>query len=203
LLVRYGNKLLLIVGPVIAFGGFVMPGIGGSYWKTFFPVIVVLALGMAISVAPFTTVINAVENRYAGTASGINSAIARTATLLAVAVLGVVALAVFKAGLHERLTTQDLSRAVEHVVHQSSDRLAGAPVPQELLRKTAELHRAIDESFIVSFRAVMLIAVGSALAGALCAGIMPSPACAQDQSAARHQQAAILAAELAGARQAL
>jgi EmrB/QacA subfamily drug resistance transporter len=177
LLVRYGNKPPLIVGPVIAAGGFALfawPGIGGSYWTTFFPAIGVLALGMTISVAPLTTtVINAVEDRYAGTASGINNAVSRTATLLAVAVLGVVALAVFKSTLDERLTALGAPPAVERVVRQASDRLAGAPVPHKASPEDRRaLHRAIDESFIISFRAVMLTAAGMALAGALCAEIM-------------------------------
>src|SRR5437667_3146907 len=82
LVTSYGAKLPLIVGPLIAAFGFVLfmlTGVGGSYWDNFFPPVVILGLGMAISVAPLTTtVMNSGAQTLAGLATGGNKRVART-----------------------------------------------------------------------------------------------------------------------------
>src|SRR5229473_2594777 len=92
LVARYGARGPLIIGPLIAASGFLLfavPSVGDSYWKGFLPAVVVLGFGMAVTVAPLTTVVmNSVNQDRVGAASGINNAVARVAGVLAIAVLG-------------------------------------------------------------------------------------------------------------------
>jgi EmrB/QacA subfamily drug resistance transporter len=94
LVARIGSRTPLVLGSILAALGFVayaVPGTDGSYWTTFFPAATILGLGGALFVAPLTTtVMNAVPVDHAGVASGINNAVARTAGLLGIAVLGIV-----------------------------------------------------------------------------------------------------------------
>jgi EmrB/QacA subfamily drug resistance transporter len=167
---RFGAKLPLIVGPVIAASGFALfalPDIGGSYWTTYFPASVVLGLGMAISVAPLTTaVMGAVDAHRAGTASGINNAVSRTAGLLAIAVLGIIVLAVFNGSLDSHLAALNLPNPVLHAINAQRFKLVGIQIPVGVTSGTM-IKQAINESFIAGFRAVMLTGAGLALAGAL------------------------------------
>jgi MFS family permease len=88
---RIGPRLPLTVGPLlIAAGMLLMTRIapGAGYVGTVLPAVVVFGLGLAATVAPVTaTTLAAVDKRQAGTASGVNNAVARTAGLLAVALL--------------------------------------------------------------------------------------------------------------------
>jgi EmrB/QacA subfamily drug resistance transporter len=169
LVARYGPKLPLVVGPVItaaAYILFLLPGIGGNYWTNFFPPAVVLGIGMAITVAPLTTtVMNSIAQSRAGIASGVNNAVARTASLVAIAVLGVVMIQVFKSNLDHRLSSANMPGEIVQSVQTQSTRLAAIDVPQNLNAETRQVIRnAIDESFVSGFRCVMLI--GGALAAA-------------------------------------
>lgn len=96
---RLGPRLLLTVGPLIAACGLAWLGLAdfrASYWTGIFPALFLLAVGMATTVPPLTsTVMGAAGKAHAGIASGINSAVARVAGLLAVAALGAVFFASF------------------------------------------------------------------------------------------------------------
>lgn len=174
---RYGAKRPLIIGPVIAALGFVLfavPGVGGSYWTTFLPAVIVLGLGMAVSVAPLTTtVMGAVEQRHAGLASGVNNAVSRTAGLLAIAVMSIVLLTAFNRGLDSRLSALEVSPEVRAALDRERTKLGGAEVPAEVTGEgRVALERAIDDSFVASFRLVMLISAGLALASGLSAAAL-------------------------------
>lgn len=88
---RIGPRLPMSVGPVVCAAGIaLLAGIdrGSHYWSGVFPGITVFALGLALLVAPLTaTVLAAAPDRHAGIASGINNAVARGGSLLAVAAL--------------------------------------------------------------------------------------------------------------------
>src|SRR5215475_1042690 len=136
LVARCGPKPPLVVGPLITAVGyllFLLPEIGGNYWTNFFPPVVVLGLGMAITVAPVTTtVMSSLAQERAGIASGVNNAVARTASLVAIAVLGVVMIHVFTTSLNRRLTSANLPASVAQSLQAQSVKLAAIEIPQNL-----------------------------------------------------------------------
>ncbi|HEY4379539.1 MAG TPA: MFS transporter [Acidobacteriaceae bacterium] len=167
LVARFGARRPLTIGTLIAAIGFALflrPGIGGSYWTTFFPPVVVLGIGMSICVAPLTTaVMESLPTSEAGIASGINNAVSRMAGLLAIAVFGLVLSAGFNHSLDRSLTQINLSPAARQLVEAQRSRLAGAQTTNPRVRQ------AIDEAFLSGYRHVIWISVGLTLLSTLSA----------------------------------
>jgi EmrB/QacA subfamily drug resistance transporter len=170
LVARYGARRPLIIGPMIAAAGFVLfavPSVGSGsgstaaaeYWRMFFPGFVTLGLGLAVSVAPLTTVVmSAVDQNRAGTASGINNAVARVAGLLAIAVLGVAMVSAFSFHLNHILPGLAIPPAAMHAVQSNAIMLAALPVPAGLdANAAAAIKLVVEQSFVFAFRFAMLI----------------------------------------------
>jgi EmrB/QacA subfamily drug resistance transporter len=170
LIVRYGARLPLIVGPLIAAVGFALMvriGLDRSYWSTVFPAVVVLGFGMAVSVAPLTTaVMSSIDQSRAGVASGINNAVSRVAGLLAVAVLGFVFVSTFDRHLSRGLDGLAIPAVERAQVESQRAKLAGMQTGDGRVR------RVIDESFVAAYEVVGWVAVGLAVASALSAALM-------------------------------
>jgi EmrB/QacA subfamily drug resistance transporter len=171
LVARYGGKLPLIVGPLMVATGFVLFAAlsnGGSYWKTFFPASLALGLGMAVSVAPLTTVVmSSVDKDHAGAASGINNAVARVAGVLAIAVFGIVLVNVFGRHMERSFSTLSLPPEAAREIRSKEIELAGMELPRNLDESTkGEVRGAVNEAFVSGFRVIMLCCAGLSVASA-------------------------------------
>src|SRR6266851_1281948 len=177
LVARYGPRVPLIVGPLIAALGFVLfavPSVGESYWKSFFVAVVVLGFGMAITVAPLTTVVmNSVGQDRVGAASGINNAVARVAGVLAIAVLGIVMVNAFSARLDSKLASFSLPPGTLQEIQAGEIKLAGLQLPTSLNEASGTAVReSVREAFVFGFRIVMLICAGLSVASAASAWLL-------------------------------
>ena len=177
---RFGTKIPLVVASLAVLVGlllFAVPGVEhDSYWTSFFPAMIVQGAGMALAITPLTSAaLGSVDREHSGLASGVNNAVARVAGLMAVALLGVFVYGVFSTSLDARLHSMDLSEEVRSEMEAEKTHLGAAEAPEGVNAGTeAHIERAIDESFVAGFRAVMLASAGLALASALVAALLVS-----------------------------
>lgn len=169
---RFGPRLPLTIGPLIAAIGFALfarPSVNANYWSGFFPASIIMGLGMAISVAPLTTtVMGSVSSEQAGVASGINNAVSRTAGLIAIAVFGVVMQQTFGTSLEKRLGELSVPDDVRRQVSEQRVRLAGIEVPKTVDQQTQEsLKQVVRESFHSGFRVLMFVSAALAVASSV------------------------------------
>jgi hypothetical protein len=147
---------------------FALPSVGDTYWKTFLAPAMVLGFGMAVTVAPLTTVVmTSVDQGRVGTASGINNAIARVAGVLAIAVFGMVMVNAFGSHLHQSLKGLSLPGRVLQELQANETRLAGMQVPAGVAPGMAiAIKKTIAGAFVYAFRIVMLLCAGLCMASA-------------------------------------
>jgi MFS family permease len=177
---RYGPRLPLIVGPSLIGLGFLLMAFVGltdgpsDYWTTFLPCIMVLGVGMGVTVAPLTTaVMGSVATHYAGTASGTNNAVSRTAGVLAIAIVGSVALFAFAGALEARTADIALSNAARIALQSVADHLGQASLLGEVAFENVDaVETAIKLAFVDTFRVVMIICAGLAWLSAIVAALL-------------------------------
>ena len=91
---RYGPRLFMAAGPMVASAGFLLMlrlDEAARYWTDLFPGLLLFGLGLALTVAPLTAaILGAIDRRQSGIASAVNNAASRLAGLVAIAVIGII-----------------------------------------------------------------------------------------------------------------
>jgi EmrB/QacA subfamily drug resistance transporter len=172
---RIGPRLPLILGPSLAGAGFFwMAFIGvtrgpSDYWITFLPGIIILGTGMGFTVAPLSTsVMGSVANHYSGIASGINNAVSRIGGVLAIAIVGSIALFLFAGALESQAVSLNLNDHIHQELKAEAADLGGATVPADVSSSDVQaVDSAIKQSFADTYKVVMLICAGLAWVSAI------------------------------------
>ena len=166
---RYGPRLLMGIGPLIAAAGLVLllrVGQHPRYLDGVLPCVVLLGLGLSVTVAPLTSaVLSAAPGEHSGLASGVNNAVSRVAGLIAIALAGAVVAASFTANVEHALAGTGSRLAVAHA--------ASAPFQIHALGGFAAAQRphveaALRAASVSAFHVAMLLGAGLAA----CAGVL-------------------------------
>jgi EmrB/QacA subfamily drug resistance transporter len=170
---RYGPRWFMGFGPLVAAGGLLlMQRIDAhpDYLTDVFPALLIFSLGLAATVAPLTaTVLADADEHNAGIASGVNNAIARVASLLAVAALGAVVAAQFGAAMDDRIDASRMSPSAQRVVADAKERTLARVEPSALRGPEGqEVARATEAASVSAFHAgagiaAALVALGGVL----------------------------------------
>jgi EmrB/QacA subfamily drug resistance transporter len=162
---RIGPHVFMGCGPVVAGLGLLLlvrANASADYVTEILPGIAVFGLGLAATVAPLTaTVLGAVEPGHSGVASGINNAIARVASLLAIAALGAVVSGVFRTRLDHDLASKTLSAPAKAAVATARNRPLVTTTTGVPTGERAVVHAALVDASVHSFR------IGMGISGAL------------------------------------
>jgi EmrB/QacA subfamily drug resistance transporter len=171
-----GPRLPMSLGPIVGGVGLIMLLMVGSdpdYLTDVLPAILVFGLGLSATVAPLTaTVLDSVEERHVGIASGVNNGISRVAGLFAIAVLGAVISASFGSSIDSKLGERPLGPRAEAAVAEAKEQPLGVPsdgglAPAEATRVRA----AAADASTSAFHLGVLIAGILMIAGGVFAGI--------------------------------
>ncbi len=175
---RYGPRLPLIIGPTLAGAGFLLLALPGltagptDYWSEFLPGLTGVGLGMGITVAPLTTaVMSSVSTTRSGIASGINNAVARTAGVLSIAVLGGLTLLLFGRSVAIQTAKLDLTSEARASLRLEAGKLGEAQVPTSALSEAAAIQQAYRTAFVDTFRVIIYACAGLSWLGALSAAL--------------------------------
>jgi EmrB/QacA subfamily drug resistance transporter len=171
-----GPRLPMCAGPIVGGVGLILllrVGADANYVTEVLPAILVFGLGLSATVAPLTaTVLDSVEERHVGIASGVNNGIARVAGLLAIAVLGAVISASFGATLDENLGDRPLSPRAEQAISEAKKQPLAVPVARRLPPVAADRVRAASAGASTSaFHRGVLIAGLLMIAGGIVSGL--------------------------------
>ena len=177
---KFGPRLLLILGPAAAGVGLLLLSFVGAtrgahdYWTTFFPGILVFGLGMSFTVAPLTTtVMKSVVDEFSGTASGINNAVSRIASVFANAIFGTLAILFFSGSLQKTLPKNLKDNSV--ILRQAAN-LGNAKPPASITGNERKMVTdAYRSAFIDAYGKLMRCAAALAFLGSAMAIFFISP----------------------------
>jgi EmrB/QacA subfamily drug resistance transporter len=171
-----GPRLPMTIGPIVGGLGLLLllrVGSNADYATDVLPAILVFGLGLSATVAPLTaTVLDSVEERHVGIASGINNGVSRVAGLLAIAVLGAVISAHFGTVLDSNLGPQPLGPKAERIVSDAKAQPLAVPETGQL--PPAEAQRVATASADAStsgFHLGVVIAGLLMIAGGIASGV--------------------------------
>jgi EmrB/QacA subfamily drug resistance transporter len=168
---RFGPHAFMSCGPLVAGAGLLLlvrTGPGASYATEVLPAMLVFGLGMAATVAPLTaTVLGSVEPGHSGLASGVNNAVARVASLIAIAAIGAVVAGSFQARLDRDLAGQRLTAQSQTAVAVARSRPLVTSASGVSPSQRPAVHAALTDASVHGFRIGMLIAAVLAMLGGL------------------------------------
>ncbi|HEY8778200.1 MAG TPA: DHA2 family efflux MFS transporter permease subunit [Solirubrobacterales bacterium] len=172
-----GPRLPMTFGPIVAGIGMLMLlrlDASADYVSQVLPGVMVFALGLAATVAPLTaTVLDSVEERRVGIASGINNAVSRMAGLLAIAVIGAVVAGRFSTVLDNELGGTHFSPPAQREVNAArAAGLAGTDVPHGVPKlQQQRIEPAVEDASVAGFHLGMGVGGGLMIVGGLISAV--------------------------------